>query len=231
MEKKSLGREFGFYSGIMFLRIALFWMMLILNRYGKKLNLWISVYELRVECFHTDRRINSYAVVTAAYSSTRLSIEIDEISLDWDEMERKKELMKNEGKYVFLNMPPGTTESVTRKTLFHRTMNSTTKKIENVPTSEVEQTLDCMSSEITFINRGKQFWTIGIKFEKKEAAKGYALQNIKTDKWWSFPLYMGWKLAIISVDAISPDIKPEWAVTTITPKIKIEYRVVNINKM
>lgn len=46
--------------------------------------------------------------------------------------------MESDGNYVYLNMPPETTESIVRKTLYYRTVNSVTPKIENVSMTEVD---------------------------------------------------------------------------------------------
>lgn len=120
---------------------------------------------------------------TVTGNNTGPSLEVREISLDWYEVERTKEIMKHEGKCVYVLMPPGTTESVARNTLLFKTMDSMTKKIENVSMGEVEQALSAMNSEIKFLNRAKMFGTIEVKFQIEEAAKRHLLHNIKTEKW------------------------------------------------
>lgn len=80
----------------------------------------------------TDSRMNYYAAAgttgTNIGTSSGPSMEIRKISLDWDEVERTKEIMKHKMKYAYVNMPPGTTGSLARKAFHYRTMNSTTKK-------------------------------------------------------------------------------------------------------
>lgn len=67
---------------------------------------------LRLRCAHTSRKMNT---TIAEVSNTKQSLDVCEATLDWDEIERTKGLMKNDGKYVYLNMPAGTTESITKE--------------------------------------------------------------------------------------------------------------------
>lgn len=89
--------------------------------------------------------------------------------------------MENDGKYVYLNMPKGTTEAIAKKRLYYLTINWQTKKIENVSLDEEEPVLNNMKQEMVFTNLGKRFGIIGIKFEKQKTAQIYALENIKTE--------------------------------------------------
>lgn len=80
---------------------------------------------------------------------------MNEIALDYCEIERMKELMKNEGRFIHVNMPLGTTEALARKSSFYRTLNCWNKSIENVSMLEAEEVFASIAEEITFINRAK----------------------------------------------------------------------------
>lgn len=109
------------------------------------------MYILLLGCSHTSRKMNTNAAVVNG-SNTTASLEIGEATLDWSEIERTKELMRNNGKHVQLSMPAGSIKSITKKMLFHLIMSSETKKIEDVPLDDFEQILTNMKEEIIFIN-------------------------------------------------------------------------------
>lgn len=46
-----------------------------------------------------------YAVAVAASNAVKPSLEIHDIKLDWNEIENTNDLMKREGKYIYLNSP------------------------------------------------------------------------------------------------------------------------------
>lgn len=84
--------------------------------------------------------------------------------------------------YVYFNIRPGTTESIARKTWYYRTMISLKKNVEHQARDEVEQVLTTSRHELTFMKKVKSFAKIELKSEYGEAAKLYALQNIKTEE-------------------------------------------------
>lgn len=92
--------------------------------------------------------------------------------------------MRNEGRCVELNMPPGTAKSINHRRMMYHTINCRTRKIENVPIDEVEEALSIMKEEIKFSDRAVNYETIEVQFADQEAAKKCSLRNRKNDKWW-----------------------------------------------
>lgn len=69
----------------------------------------------------------SYVVDVDTSNAVMPSLEIHDIELDWNEIENTKNLLKREGKDVYLNTLAGTTENLTRRTVLFRTMNTCAK--------------------------------------------------------------------------------------------------------
>lgn len=56
----------------------------------------------------------SYAVTTAA-SNEKHSLVVQKITLDRDAVNKTDKLVKNGGKFVYMNMQPGSTDCVAKK--------------------------------------------------------------------------------------------------------------------
>lgn len=81
------------------------------------------------------------------------------------ETEKTKELMQTNGKYVYMNTPERTTENVARRAIVFRTMNSITKKIENMPMNEIDEILASIPDEIKFVTRVCRYDIVEVQFE------------------------------------------------------------------
>lgn len=172
--------------------------------------------------------MTTHAAVVSA--NGRLSLGIEEISLDWRDIECAKERMQNDGRFFHLNMSPGTAENVNKMTVFYRTMTCLSKKIENALIGEVKKLLSIIKEEIQFINKAVTYVTIVFQCVDEATIKKYSLMNIKMNKCWCFPVYLGRRMARTRTGAIHPDIKPVWVVAALTKVIKLEHKIVSANK-
>lgn len=118
---------------------------------------------------HTASDMVTYA--TAAVINRRLSLDIEEISLDWNEVEEAKMFMKTNGRYLHLNMPVRTAEELSKKTVFYRTTSCQSKKLVNAPVEEIKEDLSSLRSNIMFIDRASRFRTMEVKFTDESTTK------------------------------------------------------------
>lgn len=59
----------------------------------------------------------SYALAAASSSTIKTSLKIDDTQLDWSEVDKYVDLMKNNGKFVYLHTLPGRAEYLMKRTV------------------------------------------------------------------------------------------------------------------
>lgn len=148
-------------------------------------------------------------------SNAKASLEIREISLDWDEIDEANKLIKHEGEFVCLNMSPGTTMNIINKTAQFRIMNCATRKIEKVPINYIDKILDGMRTKqfLETEQRDLPPWRCSLK--RKKWQRIHSMGSIKKESRCLFMMYMSRRVARIRVGTIKPDVKPEWVIVTI----------------
>lgn len=68
-------------------------------------------------------------------------------------------------------------------------MSISTEKIENAAVGEMQEILK--ESDVVFTNRTNKLGTIEVLFKSEKVARKYTTENLITEKWKLFPIYMG----------------------------------------
>lgn len=100
----------------------------------------------------------------------------------------------------------------------------------NAPLEEMEEVVISLKCNIIFMDKAARFETVEVQFVSEATLKKYLLINIKTNKWWLFPIYMGRSVARIRTGAVHPDGKREWVVAVVLKEIKLVYKVESVYK-
>lgn len=67
-------------------------------------------------------------------------------------------------------------------------------------------------------------------FINEETAKSKAALTRKSEKWIMYPVYIGRRIARITIGVISLETKPEWVVAALLKDTKYEKHVIQANK-
>uniref|UniRef100_A0A0L8FKL1 CCHC-type domain-containing protein n=1 Tax=Octopus bimaculoides TaxID=37653 RepID=A0A0L8FKL1_OCTBM len=162
--------------------------------------------------------MESYARAAAAKKPVPLETKL--IKLDIKEVNRSKNVIEVEGDSYKLFPPKETKEDKILRTVVYRTQAVETCKIEMVTEEGIEECLGEIVNESMYINRGRKFGTVEMRFATIEKATKHATTILKTPKIALLPSYRERRSVRIRIPRVPPEIKPKWLVATVLAATK-----------
>ncbi|CAI9742213.1 EPM2A-interacting 1-like [Octopus vulgaris] len=125
--------------------------------------------------------------------------------IDIENLEKYEDLLKKEGNEIAVKKDMEKKEEIEKKRIIYKTYSTTTKSIQKVEECKIEECLKTIRKDITYINRGRRFGTVEVRFRTEEIAKKLSTEPQKAGNLVLLPLYKGRRTSKIVMRNIPPE--------------------------
>ncbi|XP_029640472.1 uncharacterized protein LOC115215450 [Octopus sinensis] len=126
-------------------------------------------------------------------------------NINIENLDKYEDLLKKEGNEIAVKKDVEKKEEIEKKRIIYKTYSMTTKSIQKVEECKIEECLKAIRKDITYINRGRRFGTVEVRFRTEEIAKRLSTEPQKAGNLVLLPLYKGRRTSKIVMRNIPPE--------------------------